>query len=195
NSPPRGRRRRRKKIRTAPERGRHFAELKTRRSRRVFVCRDSGGSLEWLAAVRRWNGCAVGGIFVELVAQRADRDAEDISRVRAIAEAVLERLQNQIALDLGHGAADQVTGDLLGGNRSMGGDIGAAHLVEPRAVRRKNSVDTDFLATRKQHGAMQRVLELADIARPAIAAECTARLRRQRPQGHAVGLRIFAYEV
>ncbi len=54
--------------------------------------------------------------------------------MRAVAEAVLERLQDQIALDLGHGAADQIAGDLLGGHRRMSCDVGAAHLIEPRAV-------------------------------------------------------------
>ena len=33
----------------------------------------------------------------------------------AVAQAMLERLEDQVALDLGDGAADQVLGDLLGG--------------------------------------------------------------------------------
>ena len=37
----------------------------------------------------------------------------------AVAEAMLERFQDEIALDLGHGAADQVAGDLLGGHGSL----------------------------------------------------------------------------
>ena len=35
----------------------------------------------------------------------------------AVAEAVLERLQDQVALDLGHGAADEIAGDLFSGER------------------------------------------------------------------------------
>src|SRR5215813_11831599 len=66
-----------------------------------------------LAAVRRGNRDAGGGIFVELVAQRADRDAEDVGRVGAVAETVLERLQDQLALNVGDGAADQRAGDGL----------------------------------------------------------------------------------
>jgi hypothetical protein len=53
-----------------------------------------------LAAAGRRNGRAVMGVFVELVAQRADRDAEDIGGMGAVAEAVLERLQDEVALDL-----------------------------------------------------------------------------------------------
>src|ERR1700710_1278306 len=37
------------------------------------------------------------GIFVQLVAQRADRDAEDVRRMGAIAEAMLQRFQDEIA--------------------------------------------------------------------------------------------------
>src|ERR1700693_5058180 len=58
-----------------------------------------------LAAVRRRNRHAGRRIFIELVAQRADRDAEDVRRMSAVAEAVLERLEDQVALDLRHGAA------------------------------------------------------------------------------------------
>src|SRR4051812_6246827 len=68
-----------------------------------------------VAAVRRRDRHAGGRIFVELVAQRADRDAEDVRRVGAVAEAVLERLQDQVALDVGDGAADERAGDGLRG--------------------------------------------------------------------------------
>src|SRR5262245_10084000 len=34
--------------------------------------------------------------------------------MRSVAEAVLERFQDQVALDFGHGAADEVTRDLFG---------------------------------------------------------------------------------
>src|SRR5262245_48693247 len=60
-----------------------------------------------LAVPRRRNRHAIVGIFVELVAQRTDRDAEDVGGMRAVAEAVFERLEDQIALDVGDGAADQ----------------------------------------------------------------------------------------
>src|SRR5262245_4208330 len=66
-----------------------------------------------LAAARRRHRHSVGRIFVELVAQRADRDAEDVGGVRAVAETVLERLQNEITLDVSDGATDQRPRHLL----------------------------------------------------------------------------------
>src|SRR3984893_3616680 len=89
----------------------------------------------YLAAARRWYRHAVGGIFVELVAQGADRDAEDVGRVGAVAEAVLERLQDEVAFHVGDRAADQRPRHLLGGE-GRGGDGGrqGARIVEPTAV-------------------------------------------------------------
>lgn len=84
--------------------------------------------------MRRRNWRAVGCVLVELVAQRADRDAENIGRVRAVAVAMLECLQDQIALDFSDCTADQIAGDLLGRYRRMGGDVRAAHLIEPTTV-------------------------------------------------------------
>ena len=73
---------------------------------------------------------AVARVFVELVAQRADRDAEDVGGVRAVAEAVLQRLQDQIALDVRDRAADQRARDRLGREASR------ARRQAPRAARR-----------------------------------------------------------
>src|SRR4051794_18922496 len=64
---------------------------------------------------RRRDRYAAVGIFVQLVAQRADRDAENVGGMGAVAQAMFQRLQDQIALDIGDGAADQRAGDLLGG--------------------------------------------------------------------------------
>src|SRR5688572_18571428 len=77
---------------------------------------------------------AVGGVFVKLVAQGADRDAEDVGGMRPVAQAVLECLQDQVALDVGDGAADKGAGALLGGERGVRSKPGAARLIEPRAV-------------------------------------------------------------
>ena len=102
--------------------------------------------------------------------------------MRAVAEAMLERLQDQVSLDFGHRAADQIAGDLFGRHGRMRCDVRAARLVEPRAIRRKNAVNADFGAAREQHRAMQRVLQFAHVARPAIDIERAARLGRQRAQ-------------
>src|SRR5436305_9198280 len=47
------------------------------------------------------------GISVQLVAQRADRDAEDVRRVRTVAAAVLQGLENQFALDIRDRPSDE----------------------------------------------------------------------------------------
>src|SRR6202023_3705050 len=72
-----------------------------------------------LAAVRRRDGDAGRRIFVELVAQGADRDAEDVGGMRAVAEAVLERLEDEVALDVGDRAADERARDRFGGERGV----------------------------------------------------------------------------
>src|SRR5579863_4920118 len=89
-------------------------------------------SREALAAAvpRRRYRQAIGGVFVELVAQRTDGDAEHVGGVGPIAEAVFERLQNEIALDLGDGAADQCARYLFGGESGVRHRGGAALLIE-----------------------------------------------------------------
>src|SRR5215475_11671461 len=72
-----------------------------------------------VACAGRRDRDATVGIFVELVAQRADRDAEDVGGMGSIAEAMLQRLQDQVALDVGHRAAHQRARHLLGGERRM----------------------------------------------------------------------------
>src|SRR5258708_11550755 len=57
------------------------------------------------------------GIFVQLVAQPADRDAEDVGGVGAIAEAMFQRLPGEVALGVGVGAPDHRPRNLLGGTR------------------------------------------------------------------------------
>src|SRR6185295_6784504 len=54
-------------------------------------------------------------VLLEFVAQGADRDAEDVGGVGAVAEAVIEGLQDQIALDVGDGAAHDLAVDGFGG--------------------------------------------------------------------------------
>jgi len=109
--------------------------------------------------MRRRNWRTVGSIFIELVAQRTDRDAENVCGMGTVAKAVLERLKDQAALDFGHCAANQIAGDLFGGHSCMGGSVGAVRLTEPRAVWRQNSFDTKLRAGRASH---QVVLRLDD---------------------------------
>jgi len=105
---------------------------------RLFFCAlpRRGKTLMVAGAGRRDRQAAV-GIFVELVAQRADRDAQDIGGVGAIAQAMFQRLQDQIALDVGHRAADQRAGDLLGGKGGVGDGGNGLGEVETIAIRER----------------------------------------------------------
>src|SRR5882757_6565266 len=71
---------------------------------------DWGGSSpsqrDALELVWRRHRDAFLAVLLQLVAQRADRDAEDGRGVGAVAEAVLQRVDDEVALDLGDGAAD-----------------------------------------------------------------------------------------
>ena len=64
--------------------------------------------------------------------------------MRAVAETVLERFQDQVALDFGDRATDQVAGNLFGGNGRLRCDVGVVFLVEPHSVRRKNAINSDL---------------------------------------------------
>ena len=44
---------------------------------------------------------ALGTVLFQLVAQRSDRDAEDVGGMCAVAEAVFERLDDQLLFDIG----------------------------------------------------------------------------------------------
>src|SRR3984893_4907739 len=150
----------------------------------------------YLAAARRRDRHAVGGIFVELVAQGADRDAQDVGRVGAVAEAVLERFEDQVALDVGDGAPHERARHLLGrvGRvRDRGRDV--ARIVEASAVRRQDRFGPDLRPAREQHGAMDGVFEFAHVAGPAVDHQLAPRLRRQRPQRQPVALGVDAAEM
>src|SRR4051794_26202171 len=66
------------------------------------------------ATAGRRDRHAIIGIFVELVPQRPDRNSKDVGRVRAVAEAVLERLEDEVALDIGDRAPHQRARDGFG---------------------------------------------------------------------------------
>src|SRR5512135_2643733 len=68
----------------------------------------------------------------------------------AVAKAVLERLKDQVALDFGHCAANQIVGDMFGSHSRMG-NVGVVRLAEPRTIWRQNVVDTNLRAGRGSH--------------------------------------------
>ena len=51
----------------------------------------------------------------------------------AVAKAVLERRQDQGALDLGHGATDQIARDLLCGHLARGGELASERADDQEA--------------------------------------------------------------
>src|SRR6516162_7029837 len=86
------------------------------------------------AGARRRNRYAAIGIFIQLVAQRADGDAEDVGGVRPVAEAMLQGLEDQVALHVGARASDQRPRHLFGGEGRMRDRRLRLRDVEPVAV-------------------------------------------------------------
>ena len=66
--------------------------------------------------------------------------------MRAVAKAVLEGLEDQVALDICHGAANQCARDLLGSKGGVCDCLGLARLIELGAVRGENRVGPDLSA-------------------------------------------------
>src|SRR5690606_2404277 len=85
----------------------------------------SGGEMVALA-MRAGNRDAFLVVLLQLVAERADRAAEDVGGMGPVAQAMLQSVDDQVALHRGNGAADQRAGDagrgrLGGGARGRGG--------------------------------------------------------------------------
>ncbi len=83
-----------------------------------------------LAVARQGNGESFLGILLQLVSERADGDAEDGCRMGAVAQAMAEGVDDQLALDVGHRAADQADGGGAAagrrGRRALAGRPGGA---------------------------------------------------------------------
>src|SRR5579883_21578 len=136
-----------------------------------------------LQLVGRRHGEAVLAVLLQLVAQRADGDAEDGRRMRAVAEAMLQGLEYEIALDGGDGAADERA-------RARAGLAGL------RLCRRQHHrLGPDLAAAGEQHGAVHGVFELAHIAAPGMSGERLDEGGGQRAEGDAVGGRVFLGEM
>jgi hypothetical protein len=92
--------------------------------------------------------------LLELVAQRADRDAEDVVGVGAVAEAMMQGAEDEVALNIGDGAPDH----------AGLADARRGRLVVLRPERRQHHrVDADLVAAGEENGAVHGVLELAHI--------------------------------
>ena len=136
---------------------------------------------------------AGGDVFVELVAQRPDRDAEDARGVGAVAQAMVQGVEDEVALDLGHGAPHEAAGGRLGHLRGAGRRAGA--LRQGIALGRHDRVGADLGAGGEQHRPVEGVFQLAHVAAPGVGLHQRLRLAAERPHGHAVHLRVLAGEV
>ncbi len=69
------------------------------------------------------------------------------------------------------------------------------HVIKARSIGKADCLDADFVAGGQQHGAVHRVLELANIARPAVMDKKAPRLERKRPGRETVAARVARGEV
>ena len=69
--------------------------------------RGSGAGMR-RALSRRWHAVTLLMVLPELVAQRPDRDSEYRGRMSAIAQAVIERIDDEISFDVGNAATDEL---------------------------------------------------------------------------------------
>ena len=135
-----------------------------------------------IAAARRWNADALGRIRVELVPQRPYRDGKNAGGVRPIAETLRERRQDQIALNIGHGAPDQAaycgirrcrSEPAIGFNRPPNGgkknhSLCNGHALVGFVVENTVNEPHQFLAAamrdhkQTRHGARQRFVWIVD---------------------------------
>ena len=122
--------------------------------------------------------------------------------MRAIAQTMLQGVQDQVALDVGHGIADQGAHLVAGRGLGLSGGRGG---VRPRrlldAGRAQGSpcqeqrVLGDHAVLGEQHGAVHGVFQLAHVAAPEVVLQQFADLRAERRRRHAVGLRVFGDEM
>src|SRR6185503_20750219 len=105
---------------------------------------------------RRVAACASVGL-------RADAEAGEAAVEGAAGEAEDARGFGDVAALGGEGALDEVALDLLEGHLlELGGDFAAAE---------HERLDGDLVARGEEGGALDDVLELADVARPAVGEE------------------------
>ena len=141
------------------------------------------------------------GIFAQLVAQGADRDAQNVGGMGAVAQAMVQRVQDQIALDIRNRAADQAA--------RHGGGIGHCALhrrilrchggghagADMAAIGQADGFRGYFRTLRQQHGAVNGVFQFAHIAAPGVAQQQPLGDRGDGAIRHAIGFGIFAGEM
>ena len=110
----------------------------------------------------------------------------------AVAEAMVEGIEDQVALDLRHGPSHEAAG---GGLRDLGGPRRRPLGGDRLALRREDRLGADRVARGQQHRPVQGVLQLADVAAPGVLQHQRLGLRGERARGHAVHRGVFPGEM
>ncbi len=106
--------------------------------------------------------------------------------MRAVAQRVAQRVEDEVALHLGDGAPDR---------RAGGIGLPALRLGRTAAALEKDGLGPDLAARRHQDGAVHAVVELAHIALPAVLKEQPHRGLGERPVRQAVGRGVAGHEM
>src|SRR3989475_895322 len=130
-------------------------------------------------ALRNPVGCASGAlsralrnaVLPHLGVQRGTAEAEQRRRGLLVPARALQRLQNRRALDL----FQRARGHLGGGDGRRGAAVSGKVLEGLGQIGRR-----DLASARDEHGALDRVLQLADVARPGVGEEAAIRLGGDR---------------
>ena len=120
-------------------------------------------------------------VLLHLAVERRPVQPEDLRRLLLVPVRALQRLQDRHLLDLGQRAVRR--NHELRGRRALG------------AQRLRQIVDGDLGALGDQHAALDDVLQLADVARPAVADQHVIRRRRDRLDVALVPLPVLLEEV
>ena len=117
--------------------------------------------------------------------------------MRTIAQAMLERIDDQIAFHVGHGTAHEILNRTFCRGPTFGTPrhAGVKCATRPAAVGKHDGFRIDPVIAGQQNGTMHCVFKFADIPRPRIFAQQSLRFFIYRFYRYSVGNRIFLYEV
>jgi hypothetical protein len=140
-----------------------------------------GGERDGDAAGRRGDGFALGGVVTQAVAQGAYGNTKNFSGMGAVAERVMQGLQDHRAFHLLHGLADEAALGWWGMRCLRCGRDGEF-----------DGLGADLGAFGEEHTAMDGVFELAHIAAPAMGEQAAARGLGDWAVRDVVDLRVMA---
>jgi hypothetical protein len=107
---------------------------------------------------------------------------------------MVEGVEDEIALDVGYGAADETAGGDPGGLSGLGGYRATGELAESGTVGHGDGFGTDDVPGGEEHRSMECVLEFTDVTRPRRAEELLLSLCGKTATGEPVRLGIFRDE-